>query len=242
MTHFTVYPAIDLRHGRVVRLQQGDPTQQITFSDNPLETGKRWLENGATWLHVVNLDGAFDEASADNWQALAQLAQLPLSIQFGGGIRTLADIERALNLGVKRVILGTIAVEEPTLVRQAITQFGDEAILVGLDAKNGIAQTRGWVVDGAVHIHNLGRLMKSMGVQTAVHTDIGRDGVLTGVNWLASQQLAEATGLNIIASGGVATLADIMACHEAMGISGVITGRAIYDGRLDLRQAIEAVS
>jgi phosphoribosylformimino-5-aminoimidazole carboxamide ribotide isomerase len=235
---FTIYPAIDLRHGRVVRLQYGDPDQETVFGDDPVAAGQRWQEAGATWLHVVNLDGAFDEAGAANWQALPRLAALGLPIQFGGGIRSLPDVARALDLGATRVVLGTVAVENTAVVAQAISQFGSAAIAVGLDARDGIAKTRGWQTDSGVHVHELGQQMAGLGVQTIIHTDIGRDGVLTGVNWQASQALAQATGLQIIASGGVADLADIEACLSAEGISGVITGRAIYDGRLDLAEAV----
>lgn len=239
MSPLTIYPAIDLRHGRVVRLKYGDPDQQTVFGDDPAAAGQRWLDAGAEWLHVVNLDGAFDEAGAANWQSLATLTALHGRVQFGGGIRALADITRALDLGVDRVILGTAAVENPTLITQALAQFGSEAIVVGLDARDGIAKTRGWQADSGLHIHDLGQQMADMGVQTVIHTDIGRDGVLTGVNWLASQSLAEATGLQVIASGGVANLDDIRACAHAHGITGVITGRAIYDGRLDLAEALQ---
>lgn len=238
MSDFTIYPAIDLRHGRVVRLKYGDPNQQTVFGDDPAQAGQRWLDAGAEWLHVVNLDGAFDEAGADNWQALGQITQLTAQVQFGGGIRTLDDVARALELGATRVILGTAAVENPDMVAEAIGRFGQAAIVVGLDAREGIAKTRGWQTDSGVHVHELGQQMAQMGVQTVIHTDIGRDGVLTGVNWQASQALAQATSLDVIASGGVADLADIHACLQAAGITGVITGRAIYDGRLDLAGAI----
>lgn len=239
MKNFTIYPAIDLRDGQVVRLKYGDPNQQTVFGDDPAAAGQRWIDAGTGWLHVVNLDGAFDEKGAANWNALSNITQLGVKVQFGGGIRTLDDVKRALDLGATRVILGTAAVENPKIVSQAVTQFGADAIIVGLDARDGIAKTRGWQTDSGLHVHDLGRQMAEMGVQTAIHTDIGRDGVLTGVNWQASQALATATGLKVIASGGVASLADIKACLAAEGISGVITGRAIYDGRLDLAKAIQ---
>ena len=235
---FTIYPAIDLRNGAVVRLKYGDPAQQTTFSDDPVATAQRWLAAGATWLHVVNLDGAFDEQGSANWHALPRLTALGTPVQFGGGIRTLADLERALTLGAARVILGTIAVEQPDLVAQAVARFGPDAVVVGLDARDGIVKTRGWQTDGGVTATELGRKMAALGVTTIIHTDISRDGVLTGVNWQASQALAAATNLAVIASGGVAALDDVLACRKADGINGVITGRAIYDGRLDLAQAI----
>ena len=134
-----IYPAIDLRHGQVVRLQLGDPDRQTTFSDDPLTVAKKWVDNGANWLHVVNLDGAFDEAGLSNWQVLSRLTGIGSHVQFGGGLRTLKDIARALNFGVSRVILGTMAVEEPDVVADAVRHFGAERIAVGIDAKEGKA-------------------------------------------------------------------------------------------------------
>ena len=239
ISSFTIYPAIDLRHGKVVRLQYGDPNLQTTFSDDPLAIGRKWLEAGATWLHVVNLDGAFDEAGRENWQAILQLTPLNCQIQLGGGLRTLADIGRALAIGVNRVVLGTAAVENPELVKSAVEKFGAERIVVGLDARNGIVQTHGWQTPTPYTTIALGQEMESLGVKTVLHTDIGRDGVLTGVNWQASQALAEATKLKVIASGGVATREDVMACAKSSGIEGMIIGRAIYTGGIDLTDAIQ---
>lgn len=241
MSKFTIYPAIDMRQGQVVRLQYGDPDLQTVFGDDPAAAGQRWLDQNAEWLHVVNLDGAFGEKSAANWEALPRIAHLETKVQFGGGVRTLADVERALEIGIDRVILGTVAVEQPDLVAEAIKRFGAAAIAVGLDAREGIAKTHGWQSDSGQHVHELGKQMADLGVQTVIHTDIGRDGVLTGVNWEASEALAIAAGLDVIASGGVAALDDIQVCLQAEGVSGVITGRAIYDGRLDLAEAIAFV-
>jgi phosphoribosylformimino-5-aminoimidazole carboxamide ribotide isomerase len=241
---FTIYPAIDLRNGRVVRLQYGDPDKETVFGDDPAAQGRRWLETGATWLHVVNLDGAFDEAGAENWAALAALAALGGQVQFGGGVRTLADVARALEAGAARVILGTAAIENPELMAQAIAQFGADRVVVGIDARNGRVKTRGWLRTTAVSPATLGQQMKALGVQTAIYTDIDRDGVLTGVNTQATLELAQTTGLQVIASGGVATLDDILRCRALSnrGVGGVIVGRALYDGRVDLAEAITAVS
>jgi phosphoribosylformimino-5-aminoimidazole carboxamide ribotide isomerase len=240
---FTIYPAIDLRNGRVVRLQYGDPNKQTIFSDDPAAMGRQWLAAGAEWLHVVNLDGAFDEAGAANWAALPQLTRLGAQVQFGGGIRALADVARALDAGAARVILGTTAVENPALVAEATAQFGAERIVVGIDARDGRVKTRGWLHDTAVTPAQLGQQMKESGVQTIIYTDISRDGVLTGVNAAATAQLAQATGLRVIASGGVAALDDITRCAAlaGQGVVGVITGRAIYDGRLDLHTAFQTI-
>ncbi len=239
---FTIYPAIDLRKGKVVRLQYGDPARQTTFSDDPIATAQQWISAGARWLHVVNLDGAFDEAGAANWQALSQLTALGVPVQFGGGIRTFRDVAVALKRGVARVILGTIAVEEPDIVEDAVRRFGAERIAVGIDARDGRVKTRGWQTDTAVSPIDLGFEMMALGVQTIIHTDISRDGVLTGVNAAASAALAQDTGLNVIASGGVASLDDV---HNAYGyansgVTGLIIGRALYDKRVNLADAIMA--
>jgi phosphoribosylformimino-5-aminoimidazole carboxamide ribotide isomerase len=238
---FTIYPAIDLRDGQVVRLQHGDPDKQTTFGSDPIAIAQRWLDDGASWLHVVNLDGAFDEKGTANWSVLPHLTALPAHVQFGGGIRSLADVERVLHAGVARVILGTAAIENPDLVSQAITRFGPDYIAVGIDARDGRVKTRGWLTDTAVTPTQLGQQMKERGVRTVIYTDISRDGVLTGVNAEATAQLAQATSLSVIASGGVASLEDVRRCHALAnkGIGGVIIGRALYDGKVALREAID---
>jgi phosphoribosylformimino-5-aminoimidazole carboxamide ribotide isomerase len=237
---FTIYPAIDLRDGQVVRLQHGDPDKQTTFGSDPVATAERWLAEGATWLHIVNLDGAFDEKGTANWAVLPHLAALPAHIQFGGGIRSLADVERVIDAGVARVILGTAAIENPALVGEAVARFGPDHIAVGIDARDGRVKTRGWQTDTAVTPTQLGRQMKERGVRTVIYTDIGRDGVLTGVNAEATAALAQATGLHVIASGGVAGLEDVRRCRNlaAQRIAGVIIGRALYDGKVALHEAM----
>ncbi len=207
-------------------------------SDYPAAAGQRWLDDGASWLHVVNLDGAFGEKSAANWSALESIASLDSSVQFGGGIRALSDVERALEAGANRVILGTVAVEQPELVKAAIQQFGAQAIAVGIDARDGEVKTRGWLEGGGISPLDLAKRMADYGVETIIHTDISRDGVLTGVNAEKSAGIAQATGLNVIGSGGVASLNDIQRCIDHK-LAGVITGRAIYEGELDLKEAIE---
>jgi phosphoribosylformimino-5-aminoimidazole carboxamide ribotide isomerase len=238
---FTIYPAIDLRDGQVVRLQHGDPDKQTTFGSDPIAIAQQWLAAGATWLHVVNLDGAFDEKGTANWSVLPHLTALPVHIQFGGGIRSLADVERVLHTGVARVILGTAAIENPDLVGEAVARFGPDHIAVGIDARDGRVKTRGWQTDTAVSPIQLGQQMKERGVRTVIYTDISRDGVLTGVNAEATATLAQATGLSLIASGGVAGLDDVQRCHALAnkGIGGVIIGRALYDGKVALGEAID---
>ena len=233
---FEVYPAIDVRKGKVVRLQEGDPLRQTVFDADPVAVASRWASQGARWLHVVNLDGAFGESNA-MLELLPTLCRVGPHIQLGGGIRSLADVEAALNAGAARVILGTVAVERPELVREAVARFGTEAIAVGIDARGGRVRTRGWQADGGLTAIDLGRQMKAMGVEIVIHTDIAQDGLLSGVNAPASTELAQATGLRVIASGGVAGLEDIQRVRRA-GLAGVIIGRALYEGKISLKEAL----
>ncbi len=248
---FTIYPAIDLRQGRVVRLRQGDPSAQTVYGDDPAEVARAWAARGATWLHVVNLDGALTPQPSSqaagatdvalNLRRLAEIrAAVNLPIQFGGGLRDVADIAQALALGATRVVLGTVAVRHPEIVAQALARFGPERIVVGLDARNGWVSTHGWRETAALDVMTVARRMTGLGVRRVVYTDIARDGMLTGVNLTATLALARATGLAVIASGGVAGLDDIrsLAAHQADGIEGVIVGQALYTGALDLAEAL----
>jgi phosphoribosylformimino-5-aminoimidazole carboxamide ribotide isomerase len=240
---FTIFPAIDLRNGRVVRLEHGDPETETVFGKNPAKMAQKWVNAGAKWLHIINLDGALDEAGAANWAALPEIAKLDVKVQFGGGIRSLDDVARALDAGANRVILGTVAIEKPEIVSEAIAKFGKNKIAVGIDSRNGRVKTRGWQRDTAMNPVDLGKEMKERGVKTIIYTDIGRDGVLGGVDVQATVQLSQVTGLQVIASGGVASMEDIRRCHAQAehGLVGVITGRAIYDGRLDLAEAFNSI-
>ena len=265
---FTIFPAIDLRGGQVVRLRHGDPAQQTTFSDDPAAVARHWESLGAKWLHVVNLDAALagrdrgqgrgqgrDQGQGQdlnlnlhlnlhlspNLRRLAEIrAATQIPIQFGGGLREIDDIALALALGATRVVLGTVAVRQPQVVAQAVARFGAERIVVGIDARAGRAAIEGWQETSTVDAISVGRLMRDLGVTCGVYTDISRDGALTGVNVMAAAQLAAATGLKIIASGGVAGLDDIisLAGHVQDGIEGVIVGQALYTGALDLREAL----
>lgn len=240
MSEFTIYPAIDLRQGKVVRLEHGDPARQTTFGDDPVAMAQRWIDGGATWLHVVNLDGAFDEAGAANWRALEALTQLNARVQFGGGLRSLRDVARALNRGVARVVLGTAAVEDPDIVEDVVRRFGGARVAVGIDSRDGLVRTRGWQDETAVSPIDLGLQMSAMGVETIIYTDISRDGVLTGVDADGAARLAEETGLSVIASGGVASLDDVRrtVAYAEAGVSGLIIGRALYDGKIGLTEAL----
>ncbi len=240
-----ILPAIDLRRGRCVRLRQGDPAAETVFGDDPAAMARQWVEQGAQWLHVVNLDGALGDQGPDalNLRRLAEIrAAVDLPIQFGGGLRTLDDVALALELGATRVVLGTAVVQRPELAAAAVQRFGAEAVVAGLDARAGLVATHGWQAGSDVHVHDLGRRLRQAGVLRVVNTDIGRDGMLSGVDAEGSAGLARHTGLRIIASGGVSDLDDIrrLKAMEDQGIEGVIVGQAIYTGKLDLRQAIEA--
>jgi phosphoribosylformimino-5-aminoimidazole carboxamide ribotide isomerase len=237
-TPMNIYPAIDLRNGKVVRLKYGDPNQQTTYSDDPIETARRWAEAGAAWIHVVNLDGAFgDEAGAAiNRSLLQSLTTVGPKVQFGGGLRSIADIEAALSRGTARVVIGTLAIEHPDVLREAVERWGADRVVVGLDAQGGRVKTRGWQDDGGSDVITIGRQIRSVGVNLVVHTDIGRDGDLSGVNGEASVELARQTGLQVVASGGVNSIEDVLRLKEAAGIEGVIIGRALYTGAIDLRE------
>lgn len=242
-----VFPAIDLRRGRCVRLRQGDPNAETVYGDDPARMAVHWARMGTTWLHVVNLDGALGEglgADADrpvNVQALQAIRQaVDVSIQFGGGIRTLDDMQFILDLGVNRVILGTIAVRQPALVGEAIARFGADRIVVGLDARRGRVATHGWQEQSQLTAIEIGHRMRDLGAELVVYTDIGRDAMLTGVNAVETAELARETGLQVIASGGVSGLDDIQALLDLgeSRLEGVITGQALYTGALDLKVAL----
>ncbi len=240
-----IYPAIDLRNGKVVRLKYGDPHQQTTYSDDPIDTVRRWAEAGTQWIHVVNLDGAFgDDASAAaiNRSLLQSLTVVGPKIQFGGGLRSIGDIEAALSCGAARVVIGTLAIEQPDVLREAVERFGTDRIVVGLDAQQGRVKTRGWQSAGGSDVIAIGRQIRSAGVNLVVHTDIGRDGALSGVNGEASIELARETGLRVIASGGVSSLEDVLRLKNRAGIEGVIIGRALYTGAIDLRNLFSILS
>jgi phosphoribosylformimino-5-aminoimidazole carboxamide ribotide isomerase len=238
-----VYPAIDLRGGKVVRLKYGDPSQQTIFDDDPVKVARRWAAAGAQWLHVVNLDGAFGSdagAAARNRSLLTPLCAIGPRVQFGGGLRSLADVEQALALGVSRVVVGTLAIEQPEALREGVKSFGPDRVAVGLDAQSGRIKTRGWQVDSGVDVISIGQQIRSAGVEIVVHTDIGRDGDLSGVNGEASSQLAQMTGLKVIASGGVNSLDDVKRLRAWAGIEGVIIGRALYTGAIDLHKLLSS--
>jgi phosphoribosylformimino-5-aminoimidazole carboxamide ribotide isomerase len=238
-----VFPAIDLRGGMVVRLRQGDPAAQTVYGTDPAAAAQHWAGLGAEWLHVVNLDGAFGQPGdlSPNLRRLAEIrAATGLPIQFGGGVRSVAAVEQALSLGATRVVLGTAAVRDPQVVAEALAEFGPESIVAGIDAREGHVAIEGWQETSAIMALDLARKMRALGVRRAVYTDIARDGMLAGANLAATVSLAQASGLGIIASGGVASVADVaaLAARVADGIEGVIIGQALYTGAVDLPAAI----
>ena len=235
---FTIDPAIDLRGGKVVRLKEGDPARMTSYSDDPTETARRWRSMGASWLHVVNLDGAFGESDHANRAALESILKQGACVQFGGGMRSLDAIEAALALGVSRVILGTIAIEGPDVVANVIRRFGTERIAVGIDVRDGLVRTRGWKDNSGVSALTLALQIRDVGVGTVIFTDASRDGLGSGLNIPATQELSERSGLDVIASGGVHTIEDVIAAKDA-GLAGCIIGRALYDGTVDLGTALQ---
>jgi phosphoribosylformimino-5-aminoimidazole carboxamide ribotide isomerase len=240
---FIVYPAIDLRAGKVVRLKEGDPARMTTYGDDPGETARRWLDSGATWLHVVNLDGAFGESDRLNRVALQNILRAAetfnADVQFGGGLRSYQAIEAGLALGVSRAILGTIAIEQPNVVANALQKFGAKRIAVGIDARDGLVRVRGWKDGSSLSARELALRMHTVGVRTVIFTDVSRDGLGSGLNINATRELADASGLHIIASGGVHTLDDVIAARDA-NLAGVIIGRALYEETIELKEALES--
>ncbi|GAB5492152.1 MAG: 1-(5-phosphoribosyl)-5-[(5-phosphoribosylamino) methylideneamino]imidazole-4-carboxamide isomerase [Phototrophicaceae bacterium] len=234
-----VYPAIDLRGGKVVRLMEGDPNRQTIFSDDPVATAKNWVDQGAEWIHMVNLDGAFGDAN-QNLEILEQVTKLDVSIQFGGGLRSLDNIQTAIDLGAKRVVIGTLAAKNPEKVSEAIEQFGADRICVAMDAKNGFVTTEGWTESTTLSPVEFGRLMKSRGVEHALYTDVSRDGSMLGVNIQETVALARNTNLKVIASGGVSKMIEIAQLARSGIIEGVIIGMALYRDEIGLDEALVA--
>jgi len=254
MRIWEIYPAIDLRRGRVVRLAQGDPNRKTEYASDPLHIARRWQGAGATWLHVVNLDGAFDERGQENQAALSRILATGLRVQFGGGLRDLASIGHVLDLGVSRAVVGTAAVENPALVEAALAAFGPERVAVGVDARQGKVRTHGWQQASTLTAAELAGRLADQGVRWVIFTDVARDGMGSGLNVEATAQLAgmispsidsgqrPSTGsgqcLHVIASGGVSSLDDIRRAYQA-GLSGVIVGRALYEGQIRLQDALQ---
>ncbi len=237
-----LFPAIDLKAGQVVRLLHGRADAVTVYGDDPAGQARRFADTGFRWLHVVDLDGAFTGEGGNSGAVAEILKAVELPVQLGGGIRDLARIEGWLGLGVRRVILGTVAVKDPDLVRQACRQFPGR-IVVGVDAREGHVAVEGWAEKSSLTALELALRFRDAGVAALLYTDVGRDGALTGVDVEGTASLARESGLPVIASGGVAGLADIEALRAEAhhGIEGVVVGRALYDGRLDPAAALAAL-
>lgn len=234
-----VFPAIDLKGGQVVRLAEGDMDRATVYGDDPAVQALLFASAGAEYLHVVDLDGAF-AGQAVNAEAVEAIVEaFPGHVQLGGGIRSRASIEGWFDLGISRIVIGTAAMENPELVREASADFPG-GIVVAVDARDGMVATKGWADVSNVPIVDMARRFEDAGVAALLFTDVGRDGLLKGCNIEATVDLARATAIPVIASGGVAGISDIrvLSLHAKDGIEGVITGRALYDGRLDLATAL----
>jgi len=236
-----LYPAIDLKDGNAVRLLRGDMNKSTVFNTDPAAQAMEFVAAGCDWLHLVDLNGAFEGAPVNAAPVEAILAQAKVPAQLGGGIRDLATIERWLDKGLARVILGTVAVENPALVREAAKTFPDQ-VAVGIDARNGRVATKGWANETDIHVTDLARSFEDAGVAAIIYTDINRDGAMQGPNVDATAALANAVSIPVIASGGVSSLTDLIALRDCGApLNGAISGRALYDGALDLKQALEAL-
>ena len=236
-----LYPAIDLKDGQCVRLLRGEMSAATVFGDDPAAQAAKFVAAGCEWLHLVDLNGAFAGTPVNAAAVEAILATVTIPCQLGGGIRSMATIEMWLSKGLARVILGTVAVENPDLVRQAARAFPGR-IAVGIDARNGFVATKGWATETTIQATDLARSFQDAGVTAIIYTDIDRDGAMQGPNIAATEALARAVAIPVIASGGVASLADLLALRDTGVIAGAISGRALYDGAIDLGQALTALS
>ena len=237
-----LYPAIDLKEGHCVRLVQGDMAQAVVFNDDPAAQARAFAEQGFSWLHVVDLDGAFAGAPMNAAAVDAILAQVDIPVQLGGGIREMRTLEGWLEKGVARVIISTAAVRDPAFVHEAARRHPGR-IAVGIDAKDGRVAVAGWAETSSMTAEDLGRRFEDAGVSAIIYTDIARDGILKGLNIEMTVALAEAVSIPVIASGGLASIEDVHRLLEpdcAM-LAGAITGRALYDGRIDPRAALFAI-
>ena len=239
MTAFTIYPAIDIRGGRCVRLVQGDYGQETVYDESPLDVARRWEREGASWIHLVDLDGA-KAGHPVNDRLVGEIARtVGVPVQVGGGLRTRADVERLLEAGVARVILGTAAIEDRAFVEDVLSRHGGH-VAIGIDARDGYVATRGWLETSEVQAEALACQLAEVGGKTFIFTDISRDGMMRGPNVEAITALARACGQQVIASGGVSSMADVetLAAQAKDGVSGAIIGKALYTGSVRLEEAV----
>jgi len=235
-----VLPAIDLRGGRCVRLTQGDYDRETVFDDDPAGVARRWVDAGARRLHIVDLDGARDGVRSNADAVTAILDAVDIPVQLGGGVRTEADAKQLVELGVDRVIFGTAAIEAPEQVANAVKFVGEDHVIVGVDAKDGMVQTRGWLEQSTVSAAELAQQMVDIGVRRFIYTDTSRDGTLSHPNFTAVADLKQNLRYPIVVAGGISSVDDLVQLAE-LGAEGAITGMAIYSGAIDLKRAIETV-
>lgn len=243
MSSFVIYPAIDIRGGKCVRLVQGDYGRETVYNENPLEVAKSWEVQGGSFIHLVDLDGA-KAGHPVNDELIGQIARsVQVPVQVGGGLRTLEDVKRLISLGVSRVIIGTAAIEDREFTEAVLGTYGDK-VAIGIDARNGFVATRGWLETSEVQAEELAKQLAAKGAETFIFTDISRDGMMQGPNVEAIVSLAKASGRTVIASGGVSVQDDLLslAAHADQGVGGAIVGKALYTGSIDLAQALLAIN
>ena len=231
-----LYPAIDIKNGQCVRLRQGVFDDTTVYANEPFQVAKEFEADGAKFLHIVDLDGALRGTGANDEALTKIIENVSIPVEIGGGIRTMEDIEHRLNMGVSRVILGTKAVESPEFVKEAVEKFGADKIVIGIDAKDGMVAIKGWETISNVDAVTLALSMKELGVKTIIYTDISKDGMLCGPNFAQTARMVEATGMDIVASGGVSCMEDLIQL-EKINVEGAILGKAIYEKRVDLKEA-----
>jgi phosphoribosylformimino-5-aminoimidazole carboxamide ribotide isomerase len=238
-----IFPAIDMRHGKCVRLLQGRAEHETVYFEDPVAVALRWEAEGAAWLHLVDLDGAMSGGLGNRAIAKRIFSALHIPVQFGGGVRSMEDVEEILNAGAARVVMGTAAVQHPEFLAEALQRFGD-SIVVGIDARDGRVATHGWNQVASLEAETFAQMLVRRGLQRVVYTDISKDGMLVGPNLEATKRLVADTHLKVVASGGVASLDDLRALRglETMGVEGAIVGKALYEQRFTLKEAIEAGS
>lgn len=244
-----IIPAIDLRSGRCVRLKQGRKDNTTVYDADPVELARSYEASGARMIHAVDLDGAFSDPNSQNRQVLSKIiSAIRIPVQFGGGLRSLEDVAEVIGLGVARVVIGTLAVEAPESLKQMLREFGADRIVVGIDARDGIVLTHGWEREGKFPAIDLAKTVASFGVERIVYTDVARDGMLTGVNVEQTCAIARESGLKVTASGGVSSMEDIerlmnALCEETVAcrVDSLIIGRAFYEGRFTLEEALNTI-
>jgi len=236
-TSFTIFPANDLRNGQIVRLAQGDPTRQTTYGDDPRKQAEQFKTEGAEWIHVINLSGAFGEEASANLKALETILSVGLKVEFGGGIRDEETIRVPLEMGVERVFLGTAAIQNPALVDWAIATYGAARIAADIGVRDGLVMVKGWQESTPLSMLTAGKRFRTQGLEWCVLTDVRKDGVGSGVSVDSAVELQTATGLKVVASGGVSSQDDVIRVRRA-GLAGVIIGRALYEGKITLTDCL----